>query len=100
MVTSGGELDGFSERVVFIMIGELHRLLDSGDYQVVVLQERGGDVMCRSPEMQAHTSNQSCDDLLAALLKRCAPAVVTASELPAGRTSCFPTIHWCCASVG
>lgn len=43
----------------------LHALLDSGTYQVVVLQERGGDDLCLRPETRGYTKDQSCDELAA-----------------------------------
>lgn len=43
----------------------LHELLDSGAYQVVVLQERGGDVLCLHPESPWQRGDVSCADLIA-----------------------------------
>jgi len=40
----------------------LHALLDSGNYQVVVLQERGGNDLCVRPANHWHGDETSCVD--------------------------------------
>lgn len=48
----------------------LNQLLDSGVYQVVVLQERGGDVLClREPGGTVGDAQQACGRMTAAHLK-------------------------------